>query len=157
MAKSSALKKQSQKVKKSDLVFFSQKLKKIFKPLLKRKIKSAVAIDVSVMTSYADILIIIETSSKRQTISIAQNIIKEFKKAKTNFLSIEGMKEGTWVLIDCGDMILHIFDSETNSFYNLQGLWADAPTIDLKNFKKEGAGSIKKTKIDKKTQKGKTK
>ena len=116
------------------LITLTDDLKKYLIPAFERKAKSITAVNVEQFTSYTDVLIIIEGSSQRQVSSIAQHLIKRLKEKKIKAIGVEGVKEGEWALLDYGEVIIHIFDSETKSFYDLEGLWADAPRIDLSEF-----------------------
>jgi ribosome-associated protein len=109
-------------------------LKNYLIPAFERKAKSITAIDVTDLTSYTDTLLIIEGSSKRQVTSIAQYLIKYLKDLKIKAIGMEGVKEGDWALLDYGDIIIHIFGSQEKDFYDLEGLWADAPKIDLSEY-----------------------
>jgi len=109
-------------------------LEQFLKPIFSRKPSSVTALDVSDLTSYTDIIIIITGTSTRQTKSIAEHIYKDLKNQGNKALGVEGMKEGSWVLIDFGWVIIHVFDDETNDLYDLNGLWADAAEIDLAPF-----------------------
>jgi len=110
-------------------------LKKYLMPAFERKAKSIVAIDVRKLTSYTDTLIIIEGNSQRQVTAISEHIIKSLKGLKIKAFGVEGVKEGEWALLDYGDVILHVFESEKKAFYDIEGLWADAKRIDLSEFK----------------------
>ncbi|MBT3386818.1 MAG: ribosome silencing factor [Desulfobacula sp.] len=118
-------------------VAINDNLKKYLIPAFERKAKSIIAIDVNKFTSYTDTLVIIEGNSQRQVTSIAQHLIKSLKDLKLKTLGVEGVKEGEWALLDYGEVIIHVFESEKKSFYDIEGLWADAPRIDLSEFKKE--------------------
>lgn len=109
-------------------------LKKYLIPVFERKAKSIIAIDVRKLTSYTDSLIIIEANSQRQVTSIAEHIIKHLKERKISAIGAEGVKEGDWALLDYGDVIIHVFESRIKAYYNLEGLWADAPLMDLSGF-----------------------
>jgi ribosome-associated protein len=109
-------------------------LKDYLIPAFERKAKSITAIDVTDLTSYTDTLLIIEGSSKRQVTSIAQHLIKHLKTLEIKTIGMEGVKEGDWALLDYGDIIIHIFGSQEKDFYDLEGLWADAPKIDLSEY-----------------------
>jgi ribosome-associated protein len=100
-------------------------------PAFDRKPQSITALNVSGLTSYADTLVVIEGSSRRQVTSIAEHIIKTLKSKQIKPLGQEGVKDGEWALIDYGDMIIHIFESDTKALYDLEGFWADAPKLDL--------------------------
>jgi len=115
-------------------VTIKDELKKYLVPAFERKAKSIIAIDVKQLTSYTDTLVIIEGNSQRQVTSIAEHLIKSLKAQEIKAVGIEGVKAGEWVLLDYGEVIIHIFKSETKSFYDLEGLWADASRIDLSEF-----------------------
>ena len=115
-------------------VTIKDELKKYLVPAFERKAKSIIAIDVKQLTSYTDTLVIIEGNSQRQVTSIAEHLIKSLKTQEIKAVGIEGVKAGEWVLLDYGEVIIHIFKSETKSFYDLEGLWADASRIDLSEF-----------------------
>jgi len=110
-------------------------LKKYLIPAFEKKTKSIVAIDVKEFTSYTDTIVIIEAGSHRQVTSIAEHLIKHLKARKIVNIGVEGVKEGEWALLDFGNVIIHVFESEKKSFYDIEGLWADAPRIDLSGFK----------------------
>ncbi len=105
-----------------------------FTPIFERKAKSITAIDVRKMTSYTDMIVIVEGDSGRQVTSLAEHIIKALKKEKIKVFGMEGIKEGEWALLDYGHIIIHVFESKAKDFYDLEGLWSDAPRIDLSRF-----------------------
>lgn len=117
-----------------NFVAMEDTLKKYLVPLFERKAKTIVAIDVKKFTSYTDSIVIVEAGSHRQVTAIAEHLIKSLKARKINAFGVEGVKEGEWALIDFGDAIIHVFESEKKSFYDIEGLWADAPRIDLSEF-----------------------
>jgi ribosome-associated protein len=102
-----------------------------------RKPKSVSAIDVSAYTSYTDTLIIVEAGSRRQVTSLAEHIVTQMKGHKIQTLGAEGIKEGEWALLDYGSLIIHVFESRARTFYDLEGLWSDAPRLDLSPFDPE--------------------
>ena len=99
-----------------------------------RKAENIIAIDVAELTSYTDVIIIITGTSARQVTSIAEHIHSTMKKQGKQPMGFEGIKEGHWALLDFGDVIIHIFDEETRNLYDIEGMWSDAPTIDLSRF-----------------------
>ncbi|WP_299983869.1 ribosome silencing factor [Desulfobacula sp.] len=117
-----------------NFVTIKDDLKKYLIPAFERKAKSITAIDVKQLTSYTDTLVIIEGNSQRQVTSIAEHLIKSLKDQEIKAIGIEGVKDGEWALLDYGEVIIHIFKPETKSFYDLEGLWADASRIDLSEF-----------------------
>ncbi|MDT8377778.1 MAG: ribosome silencing factor [Desulfotignum sp.] len=102
--------------------------------VLKRKPRSVAAIDVSSLTSYTDTLIIVEAGSHRQVTSLAEHVVTGLKSQKIKPLGTEGIKEGEWALLDYGSLIIHIFESKAKAFYDLEGLWSDAPHLNLSEF-----------------------
>lgn len=95
-----------------------------------RKAEDIVALDVRKLTSLADVFIICSGRSNRQVSAIGEYIVAELKNAGIKPLSVEGLKDGQWVLIDYGDVIIHVFYESVRGFYNLEGLWADADRLD---------------------------
>lgn len=88
------------------------------------------ALDISVISSIADYLVIISGSSDRQVQAIADSIRIGLKKyGKIN--DIEGEKEGKWVVMDYGDVLVHIFHEPLRGYYDLDGLWKMAPELTL--------------------------
>lgn len=114
-----------------------QTLETFLIPAFERKAVSITAIDVRKLTSYADTIIIIEGNSRRQVSGIAEHLIKSLKDKKIKALGKEGIKQGEWALLDYGDVIIHVFESQAKSFFNLEGLWADAPRIDLSSYENQ--------------------
>jgi ribosome-associated protein len=112
------------------------------KAALGRKAFDLVVLDVRVLTSVADAFIICSGRSSRQVTAIAEFIQTELKKAGIKPLNVEGKKEGLWVLLDYGHVIIHVFYESVRKFYDLEGLWMDAKRIKTKSLieanKKEG-------------------
>ena len=107
---------------------------------LGRKALEVVVLDVRELTSVADVFIICSGRSNRQVTAIAEFIHLELKKNKIKPLSVEGLKEGQWVLLDYGHVIIHVFYEPVRTLYDLEGLWIDAERIEtesLINFAKE--------------------
>ncbi|MFC1812631.1 ribosome silencing factor [Thermodesulfobacteriota bacterium] len=104
------------------------------KAALGKKAKGLVVLDVRELTSYADVLIVCSGRSNRQVTAIAENIQVTLKKQKIRPLSVEGLKEGHWVLVDYGHVIFHIFYEPVREFYDLEGLWSDADRIQTKSL-----------------------
>ena len=104
------------------------------KAALGRKALGLVVLDVRELTSVADAFIICSGSSNRQVTAIAEFIQTELKKAGKKPLSVEGKKEGHWVLLDYGHVIIHVFYESVRNFYDLEGLWVDAKRIKTKSL-----------------------
>jgi ribosome-associated protein len=98
--------------------------------ILGKKAFNVVALDVAELTSYADAFIFCSGRSNRQVSAIADHIKTNLKKNHNiNPLSIEGTKDGQWVLMDYGHVIIHVFYEPVRAFYDLEGLWVDAKRI----------------------------
>lgn len=102
--------------------------------IAERKVQDVVALNVEGLTSYADTIIIVTAASARQVSSIADHVYTSMKSRGNLALGAEGIKEGRWALLDYGDVIIHVFDRETRTFYDIAGLWSDAPRIDLSEY-----------------------
>ena len=71
----------------------------------------------------ADFMVIATALSQRQVNALAQNIARKLKSGKFGSPSIEGRTQGDWVLLDAGDVIIHLFRPEVRAFYNLEKMW----------------------------------
>ncbi|MFH1027985.1 MAG: ribosome silencing factor [Pseudomonadota bacterium] len=98
---------------------------------LGRKARNLVLLDVRGLSSVADYLIICSGRSNRQVSAIADFIQIDLKSKSIRPLSIEGKKEGHWVLLDYGHVILHVFYEPLRDFYDLESLWIDAQRINI--------------------------
>ena len=86
-------------------------------------------IDLRGKSSITDYMIIASGNSKRQIIALAEYIQAQLK-AMHKHVAIEGATQGDWVLIDAGDVVVHLFRPEVRSFYNLEKMWeADLPLV----------------------------
>ena len=91
------------------------------KAILEKKAESVVVLDVRGLTSIADAFIICSGRSSRQVSAVADHVERFLKQEGIRPLSVEGRKEGHWVLMDYGHVIIHVFYTETRSFYDLEG------------------------------------
>lgn len=87
-------------------------------------------LDVSKISSLTDYLLIVSGRSDRQVQAVADSVHLGLKKDHATMpLAIEGMKEGRWVLIDYGDVMVHIFQDSVREYYDLDGLWSEAAEL----------------------------
>lgn len=98
---------------------------------LDRKAQNAVALDVRELTSFADAFLLLTGTSDRHVRSVADAVVQATKAAGSAPLGVEGQDEGRWILIDLGDVIVHVFQEEAREYYDLDRMWEDAPPIDL--------------------------
>jgi ribosome-associated protein len=96
-----------------------------------RKAMDLVALDVSGLTSYADTFLIATASSDRHARAIADAIREAEAAMGAKPLGVEGYDEARWVLLDLGDVIVHVFLAEVREAYDLERLWSDAQPIAL--------------------------
>jgi len=98
---------------------------------LDKKAEDPVILDVRKICSFADFFVIISGRSTRHVQGLAETIEAELRSKRLSTTKAEGLNEGTWVLLDYNDVVVHIFYSETRKFYDIEGLWHDAPRIPL--------------------------
>lgn len=90
-----------------------------------------VVLDVASLSDFADYFIIASGRSDRQVQGITNRVIEELTKLGVRPRSVEGYEDGQWVLIDCGDVVAHIFYEPVRSEYDLEGLWLRARKLDV--------------------------
>ncbi|MFC0277335.1 ribosome silencing factor [Enterococcus devriesei] len=86
-----------------------------------------VALDVTQVSLLADYFMICSANSDRQINAIVDEILDKEEEAQVEVKRVEGKDGGKWVLIDLGDLIVHVFSPSEREFYNLEKLWSDAP------------------------------
>jgi ribosome-associated protein len=86
--------------------------------------RDIIDIDVTGKSSVTDTYMICSGNSKRHVVSIAQNLVQESKQAGEVPLNVEGQDLGEWVLIDYGDVVVHVMQEQTRDFYQLEKLWS---------------------------------
>lgn len=96
-----------------------------------KKAMDVVVLDMGDASSITDYFLICSGGSERQVQAIADAIDEQLKQSGLASLGVEGYREGRWILMDYGDVIVHVFSQETRDFYDLERLWANAPKIDL--------------------------
>ena len=94
------------------------------------KAQDIVKIDLVGKTSMADFMLIASGTSSRQIRAIAENTVTKIKKNSNVNVNIEGLAQSDWVLIDAGDIIIHLFRPEVREFYNLEKMWQVDSTED---------------------------
>ncbi|MFK7898895.1 MAG: ribosome silencing factor [Myxococcota bacterium] len=109
----------------------NEKASWIVEAALEVKAERPIVLNMHALTSYADTFVILTGRSDRQVRSISDAIVHALKSKDEAPLGVEGLDDGNWVLIDCNDSIVHIFDPETRDEFDLERLWRDAPRVDL--------------------------
>ncbi|MDG6079501.1 ribosome silencing factor [Erythrobacter litoralis] len=103
----------------------------VLKQLDDDQAQDVVTIDLEGKTSIADYMVIASGRSTRQVASMAQKLAEKIKHEGFGPVKVEGLTAADWVLIDAGDIVVHLFRPEVRSFYNLERMWAfgDAPPV----------------------------
>lgn len=96
---------------------------------LDKKAEDVVILDVRELTSYADFLVLMTAGSDRQVKAVADAVDDALKEQGRRPIGVEGLGSGNWILIDSGDVVVHVFHADARSFYDLDGLWSDARRI----------------------------
>ncbi|MDK2956907.1 MAG: hypothetical protein PWQ57_2403 [Desulfovibrionales bacterium] len=94
------------------------------------KAANVVALDVEGVCPIAEAMVIATASSARHAKGLADRLTELFSEHNLEFLGIEGFRGGEWILLDCNDVVVHIFQDETRRLYDLEGLWSEAKNID---------------------------
>ena len=92
------------------------------------KARDIKVLDVRKLTSFADTLIIASAESNRQVKALAHHVRDKLKEAGAPVLGVEGEEAGEWVLVDCGDIVVHVMQPAVRSYYNLEELWDTTAT-----------------------------
>jgi len=102
-------------------------LKLILSRLDDMKAEETVTIDLRGKSAFSDYMVVTTGRANRHVGAIAENVVKALKEAGIKKIHVEGLPNCDWVLIDSGDVILHVFRPEVREFYNLERLWTQGP------------------------------
>lgn len=102
-----------------------------------KRAEDIVALNVQNVSLLADYFVIMQGGSERQVKAITEAIVEKVHEANEDVKSVEGKDGANWILLDLGDVIVHVFKEETRQFYNLEKLWSEAPLVDLSAWVKE--------------------
>jgi len=87
------------------------------------KAEDIVSIDLSGKSSIADAMVVASGRSQRHVAAVAENVVKALHEAGVTRIRVEGVRQADWVLIDAGDVIVHVFRPEVRDFYGLEKMW----------------------------------
>lgn len=99
-----------------------------------RQAKDIIALDMKGLSVMSDYNVISHGSNNRLIRAIADSVVEAAAEAGVEANSIEGKQSGSWVLIDLGAVILHVFDEEERNHYKLESLWTEAPSVDISEW-----------------------
>ena len=109
----------------------------IVKILDDKKAINIKVLDIRELTTMADFFVVCSGNSTTQIKAIADEINEEMSKQDIKPIGREGFATASWVLIDYGDVIVHIFNHESRDFYSIEHLWADAKEVDISDIIEE--------------------
>ena len=96
------------------------------KKAVERKAADILSMDLSKLSLVCDYFLLLSANNKRHCQAIADFLREELAPAGSPPLRVEGYSEGGWILLDCGGVVIHIFQEEQRRYYNLERLWGDA-------------------------------
>jgi len=103
-----------------------EKAQRFLRVALSKKAMRPTLLRLNKLTPITDYFLIVSGRSARHTKSIADAVIQDAHTDNSQAYSIEGLAQGNWVLLDFGDVIIHVFQDQSREFYDLEGLWSDA-------------------------------
>jgi len=116
-------------------------LKAILATLEDSKAEDIVSIDIAGKSALADYMVVATGRSQRHVSSIAEHISRDLTEAGGRVARVEGVPHCDWVLLDAGDVIVHIFRPEVRSFYNLEKMWSADESLAAPSTAREQPGS----------------
>ena len=96
-----------------------------------KKAINTVVLDLREIASFTDYFIIASGTNERQVQAISDEVVDTLKKAGEPVLRVEGYKTAEWILLDCGDFVVHIFNEKSRTFYDLERLWRESKRVEL--------------------------
>jgi ribosome-associated protein len=107
----------------------ARELEQVLNSLEDSKAEDIVSINIAGKSALGDYMVVVSGRSNRHVMAICDHLISDLKDEGFRGIRVEGMETGDWVLIDTGDIIVHVFRPEIREFYNIEKMWA-APEID---------------------------
>lgn len=114
----------------------------LYETALDKKAENIALLDVQKISGFTDYFLIMEGRSTRQVQGIATALNQKMDLKRLTNSKAEGLDEGQWVLLDFGDVIVHIFYHEARPVYDLEGLWHDAPRVNLNSLVNQEGTSV---------------
>ena len=104
-------------------------LKLVLESLEDSKAENVTPINITGKSALGDYMVVVSGRSNRHVTAIAEHLIDDLKAEAIGSIRVEGLETGDWILIDAGDVIVHIFRPEIREFYNIEKMWA-APDVE---------------------------
>lgn len=111
-----------------------EKISVIVKAADNKKAFNIKVLDISKLTTISDYFVIASGNATTQVDAIANEIENKMEDRGYHLQQKEGQKSSRWIILDYGDIIVHVFHKEDREFYNLERLWADAKDVDIKEI-----------------------
>ncbi|MFP4214003.1 MAG: ribosome silencing factor [Desulfohalobiaceae bacterium] len=105
------------------------KLESIVAWLQEKQAAGTLALDLTQLNSVTEAVLITSAANQRHAQALADWILQKLGEQGWEFLGLEGYQQGTWILMDLNDLVLHIFQQDYREFYNLEGLWHEADVL----------------------------
>lgn len=106
----------------------------IIKALDSKRAEDIQLIGIKDLTIVADYFVIANGTSNTQTKALADEVEFKMKELGVQPLRVEGYQGSTWIILDYGDIVVHVFYKETRSYYNLERLWSDGEQVNIDNY-----------------------
>ncbi len=121
-----------QKVKESyRIIPTTEKAQTVATWLRDKKAMDIVALDVRGISPITESLVVATATSVRHAQGLANHVLDKVNEEKLEYLGMEGSQQGSWILIDLNDVLIHIFQVDNRQFYNIEGLWSEGTPIEL--------------------------
>ena len=106
----------------------------VYKALDDKKAFDIKILDIKKISAVADYFVIADGTNKNQVQAMCDSVEEEMHKAGFSLRQREGRASGSWILLDFGDVIIHVFDKESRDFYNIERAWKDGKEITVKDL-----------------------
>jgi ribosome-associated protein len=116
-----------------------EKIGQIATWLADKKGRDIKALDLRGLSPLTESMVFVTARSARHAQSLADELMVRLGERKWEYFGVEGMQSGQWILVDCNDVIVHIFQEESRSLFNVEGLYAKAPAVALPEAVTAGA------------------
>jgi len=109
-------------------------LKLTAKSLSDKKAFDIKAIDISEVSTIADVFVMASGNNRNQIQAICDEVREKLERCGLNLKHIEGYDAANWILLDFGDLVIHIFDKESREIYSIERIWRDGKDVDLSEY-----------------------
>jgi len=106
-------------------------LKRVVEACEDVKGQDVAVLDVRRISDFTDYFVVVSGRSDRQVQGITNRVVEELHQLGIDTYSVEGYEDAQWVLIDCGDVVVHVFYEPVREYYDLESLWIQAPKVEL--------------------------